>query len=145
MITVETTTLVGKDKKRQRFSSEGLLFSWNVIIIMLQYSLKFVHWKHFKIFWTRGLRSIWSYWNKFDYFFFQIMIPFVMNIVYVTFESLFWKVFQHNLKLVSVFRRKIRQTIYEKRLSHSNFHFIGLKSIYLSIDLSIYLSIYLST
>ena len=122
--------LVGKDKKRQRFSSEGLLFSWYIFMKMPQYFLKFLHWKRFKTFWTRCLLSIWTYWNKFVYFFFQIMILFAMNIVYVTFESLFWKVLRHNLSFVSVSQQIIRQTTYEKGLSHTNFHFVGLKAYY---------------
>lgn len=56
--------------------------------------------------------SIWPYWNKFVYFFFQEMALSTKNTANVTFEKLFWKFLRLELSLFSVYRRVIRQPIY---------------------------------
>ena len=85
-------------------------FLWYVFMVMLQFSLKFFHWKLSQIFYAQCWLSIWTYWNKFIHCFFQVMTLFTMNAANVT--SLFGKVLRRNLSLVSVYRQIIRQPIY---------------------------------
>ena len=65
------------ETKNGKCSHQKVCFtSWYVFMIMLQYSLKFFHWKLSKIFQGRCWLSIGTYSNKFFHFFFQVMTLF---------------------------------------------------------------------
>ena len=78
---------LGTTKNGKGWHQKVYFFFWYAFMIMLQYLLKFFYWKHSQIFQARCQLSIWTYWNKFVLFFFQVMTLCTMNTSNVTLES----------------------------------------------------------